>query len=312
MTRGASLPSVSVIVPCYNAVRTIGETIDSALAQVGAKVELIAVDDGSSDGSASVLRGYGDRITAVFGPNRGASAARNTGAARASGDWLVFLDSDDLLVSGTLAQRLATAERKGATVVICDWEDFDDGREDCSRPRRIDVEALMRDPQTAIARNVWAPPAAVLYSREIVDRIGGFREDLSVIQDARYLFDAAYRGAVFAHDPHAGARYRVLPGSLSRRSPARFWGDVLHNGQQIEALWRAAGGPDADQRQVLIDIYDQAARGLFIAGEPTFAEAAVGQNRLGGGTRYVLAAATLSRWIGQDKARRVMGLVARG
>src|SRR5204862_7888510 len=149
VTRGASLPSVSVIVPCYNAVRTIGETIDSALAQVGAKVELIAVDDGSSDGSASVLRGYGDRITAVFGPNRGASAARNTGAARASGDWLVFLDSDDRLVSGTLAQRLATAERKGATGVICAWEDFDDGREDCSRARRIDVEALMRNPQTA-------------------------------------------------------------------------------------------------------------------------------------------------------------------
>ena len=171
---------------------------------------------------------------------------------------------------------------------------------------------MLRDPQTAIARNVWAPPAAVLYSRGLVQRIGGFREDLPVIQDARYLFDAAFHGAVFAHEAHVGARYRVLPGSLSRRSPAKFWGDILHNGQQIEALWRAAGGPDAEQRQVLIDIYDQAARGLFTAGEPSFAEAVAGQKRLGGGTRYALVAERLSRWIGQANARRAMKLFSPG
>jgi glycosyltransferase involved in cell wall biosynthesis len=305
-------PTVSVVIPCYNAAATIGATIDSALGQDGVTLEVIVVDDGSSDASAEVLAAYGDRITAVFGPNRGASAARNTGASRARGAWFVFLDADDLLVPGTLSQRLETVARTGATTVICDWEDFDDGREDVLRPRQIDVESLLREPQTAIARGAWAPPAAVLYSRAVVEGIGGFREDLPVIQDARYLFDAAYNGAVFAHDPHPGARYRVLPGSLSRRSPARFWSDVLRNGQQIEALWRKAGGPDADQRQVLIEIYDYAARGLFTAGEPAFAEAVAGQKILGGGTRYTLAADRLSRLIGQANARRALSLVTRG
>jgi glycosyltransferase involved in cell wall biosynthesis len=273
---------------------------------------VIVVDDGSTDASASVLTGFGDRIRAVFGPNRGASAARNTGIGQAGGEWFVFLDADDLLTPGTLERRLETAARAGAEVVICDWEDFDDGQEGPGRPRSIDAAALASDPQGAIADGLWAPPAAVLYSRDVVHRIGGFRDDLPVIQDARYLFDAAYHGAVFSHDAHLGARYRVLAASLSRRSPARFWGDVLHNGQQIEALWRASGDLDPEQRRILIGIYDNAARGLFTAGDSAFADAVQGQQRLGGGTRYSLAAAKLSRWIGQDNARRAMNLVRPG
>ena len=115
--------------------------------------------------------------------------------------------------------------------------------------RSVDVEALAADPEVACATRFWAPPAALMYRRSLVDKIGGFRPDLPVIQDARFLFDAASHGAGFARSPHVGAFYRVRPQSLSRRDPARFWRDVLLNGTQIEALWRrAAASPPTGAR----------------------------------------------------------------
>src|SRR5712692_4310322 len=69
--------------------------------------------------------------------------------------------------------------------------------------------------------------------RSLVEKIGGFREDLPVIQDARFLSDATYHGASFVHSPHLGARYRISLQGLSRRDPARFWRDVLLSGRQI-------------------------------------------------------------------------------
>ena len=127
--------------------------------------------------------------------------------------------------------------------------------------------------ELACATRLWAPLAALMYRRSLVAEIGGFRRDLPVIQDARFLFDAARHGARFARSPHVGACYRVRPQSLSRRDPARFWRDVLLNGTQIEALWRARGGLAADQRAALADIYNGAAHGLFRARDPGFRDA---------------------------------------
>jgi glycosyltransferase involved in cell wall biosynthesis len=297
---------ISVVIPCYNAAATLAETVESALSQA-TPVEVIIVDDGSTDASREVITGFGDRVTALFGPNRGASAARNSGIGLAKGDWFVFLDSDDLITEGSFARRLACADRTDADIVICDWEDFEDGGPVLGR-RAIDPQALAGDLEVAVSRGMWAPPAAVIYRRRVVEAVGGFREDLPVIQDARFMFDAARTGARFSHDDHLGARYRVMTQSLSRRSPAKFWGDVLLNGQQIEALW---GPVEGERRQVLIDIYDQASRGLFRAGDARFAEAVEAQRRLGGSTRYTRTATLLSSLVGQGLARRAMSLVSR-
>ena len=64
------------------------------------------------------------RVRVLTGPNRGVSAARNRGIAETAGEWIVFLDADDLLIPGTLRRRLETAEATGADVVVCDWQEF--------------------------------------------------------------------------------------------------------------------------------------------------------------------------------------------
>jgi glycosyltransferase involved in cell wall biosynthesis len=100
-------PQFSIVVTCYNYARYVGQAIESALAQTYADVEIIAVNDGSTDGSGAVLASFGDRITLIEQVNRGQIAAANRGYAACRGDIVLFLDADDLLLPGALAAAAA-------------------------------------------------------------------------------------------------------------------------------------------------------------------------------------------------------------
>jgi len=91
-------PTISLVIPSYNRADLIAQTIDSALAQREPFHEIIVVDDGSTDHTASVLAAFGDRIKVMFLANGGVQHARNAGAAEASGDYITLCDSDDLLI----------------------------------------------------------------------------------------------------------------------------------------------------------------------------------------------------------------------
>lgn len=305
---------VSVIVPAYNAAATLAATLESAFAQ-DIPVEVLVVDDGSTDGSLAVARSFGPQVRVLTGPNRGASAARNIGMKETEGTWIVFLDADDMLEPGTLSQRLAAAKTANADVVICDWLELrDDGCGGVApgARRSIDWSALEADAELATAVHVWATTAAIFYRRALVETIGGFRPDLPVIQDARLLFDAAHHGARFARSDHVGARYRVLAQSLSRRDPVRFWRDVLANGAQIEALWRMRGALTPRQEAALSGIYNNAARGLFAAESVDYFSAVARQRALHNSMPlHSRIAAPLARKVGLPRARRILAWVGR-
>lgn len=105
-------PTVSVVIPAWNRERVIAEAVDSALRQSLPPREVIVVDDGSTDGTAEALARYGSRITVLRQANAGVSAARNAGIARARGDWVAFLDSDDVWTP----ERLALLARDAVAV----------------------------------------------------------------------------------------------------------------------------------------------------------------------------------------------------
>jgi glycosyltransferase involved in cell wall biosynthesis len=88
---------VSVIIPSYNAELYLREAVESALAQSYPHIEVVVVDDGSTDGTAAVINSFGQRVRAVNKPNGGTASARNAGARAATGVWSVFLDADDRL-----------------------------------------------------------------------------------------------------------------------------------------------------------------------------------------------------------------------
>jgi GT2 family glycosyltransferase len=314
--------SVSVVIPAWNAAGTLGQTIRSALGQRGVD-EVIVVDDGSTDDTAAIARAFGAQVRVESIPNGGVSRARNHGFSLATGEWVQFVDSDDQLLPGTIDRRLAVGA--DADVIVTDWVEFTDDAELCDHAslcrRSSDWTAMAAvGAEVACATSFWAPPVAVLYRRAVVERIGGFRKDLPVIQDARHLFDAALAGARFAHVAEVGAAYRVQAGSLSRRDPAAFWRDVLLNGMQIRDAWRARGALDAAKARAVADIFTSAAHGLFHAGEASWREAyemakAVGGVRSPRWRAYrVLEACTghhgaLRVMAGLRRARRVLGRV---
>lgn len=112
-----SRPSISVIIPTYNRAGIVGEAIESVLGQSHPPDEVIVVDDGSTDDTLRVLEAFGGRIIVVSQANAGAAAARNAGAARATGDWLAFNDSDDRWSPDRVALLRADLAQAAPTVV---------------------------------------------------------------------------------------------------------------------------------------------------------------------------------------------------
>ncbi len=165
---------VSTIVPVYNGESTIAAAIDNVLNQNFDATEVIVVNDGSTDGTALILRGYGSKIRVVEQSNRGVSAARNAGAAIARGDYLAFLDADDEWLPGKLAKAVLALDRNAAATLA--FSDFIQIGQDGSldQPSHIGRAPSMDD---LLARNWGILPSSVVMRRRVFERCGGFREE---------------------------------------------------------------------------------------------------------------------------------------
>ena len=109
---------VSVIVPAYNAAATIAGTVESVFAQTFRDFELIVVDDGSTVRTREILAGFGDRVRLIEQHNNGPAAARNAGARLASGEYLAFLDADDLWRPTMLARAVAELDADSSSTLV--------------------------------------------------------------------------------------------------------------------------------------------------------------------------------------------------
>ena len=155
--------------------------------------------------------------------------------------------------------------------------------------------------ELACATRLWAPLAALMYRRSLVDVIGGFRRDLRVIRMAGFCSTQHGMGAVRALAACRGGYWVPAP-SLSRRRSGRFWRDVLLNGTQIEALWRARGCLAADQRAALADIFNGAAHGLFRARNPGLRDAIAYVAQVGAADRLAQSVAQLVSDVSSQRA----------
>lgn len=120
-------PKVSVVIPAYNAQQYLGETLDCLAVQTLREIEVLVVDDGSADSTPEILREYSEKypfIRAIRQENAGVAAARNRGIQEAAGEYLYFLDSDDLIEPDALEQLYQTARQHEAELVICKIQNF--------------------------------------------------------------------------------------------------------------------------------------------------------------------------------------------
>lgn len=161
----AGAPLVSVIIPAYDRERLVGDAIDSVLLQ-DVPLELIVVDDGSTDGTADAIRAYGDVLRYHHQENRGIAGARNAGIALAQGEFLAFLDSDDVWMPEKLAHQFAALDANPELeAVFGHAEQFYDDAVDDEFRRRHPIK-VQNAPATL--------SAAMLIHRAAFDRVGPF------------------------------------------------------------------------------------------------------------------------------------------
>jgi glycosyltransferase involved in cell wall biosynthesis len=181
MIKIEKIPQVSVIIPTYNRGRIIEEAVDSALAQDYKDFELIVVDDGSTDNTSEILASYGDDISVFFQKNKGVSAARNRGITEASGQFIAFLDSDDLW----LPQKLSTQVeffRQRPDALICQTEEVwvRNGIRVNPKQRHKKPSGMIFKPSLELC---LVSPSAVMIRRDLLDKTGNFDETLPACED---------------------------------------------------------------------------------------------------------------------------------
>ena len=174
-------PRVSVIIPTYNRSWCLSEAIDSVLSQTFQDMELIVVDDGSTDETPALLSRYDDRLRCLRQTNQGVSVARNHGIQAANGALIAFLDSDDLWQPDKLARQVDFFDRQ-PDALICQTEETW-----IRRGVRVNPKHRHRKPSGWIFEPSLAlclvSPSAVMMRRELLEEMGGFDESLPACED---------------------------------------------------------------------------------------------------------------------------------
>lgn len=236
---------VSIGVPCYNCARFLAEALASAFAQTHASIEVIAYNDGSSDGSLDLLRGVSDpRLVVIEGvQNAGVASARQAIKTRARGDYLIWLDADDRFDAERIAVLLAEARASGADLVIDNARLIDEAGDPLPGVRRVrDVVAAEPHFTRIFERNAMLPHP--LISRRCFSAID-FDAMLSTSEDYDYWLRCSLAGFTFRRVDRVLMDYRITAGSLSadpaasRAALARIL--AKYPVARIEALYRERG-----------------------------------------------------------------------
>jgi peptidoglycan/LPS O-acetylase OafA/YrhL/glycosyltransferase involved in cell wall biosynthesis len=206
-------PKISVVIPAYNASAWVAEAIESVLAQTVPPHEIIAVDDGSTDGTREVLAKYGDRVKVVTQENQGVAAARNHAARVSSGDWIAYLDADDVWHPRKLElQSAAILQRPDVGLLGTRAGDVQGvGNAVKQTPRLAPLEWT----QLAVKNHFTA--SSVMVRRELLELAGGFDTELHGPEDYDLWLRVTEmtRSAVLETEL---VGYREVPGSLGRRA----------------------------------------------------------------------------------------------
>lgn len=202
------MTAISVIIPAYEAARTLGETLESVLRQTTPVTEVIVVDDGSTDRTADVALSFSG-VRLLRQKNAGPGAALNTGAAEASGDFLVFLDADDLLMADAVASHLACfVDNAEADAAVGFMEEFVCPSEDAAAATEFRPRACQPG---------WLSGATALRA-ETFRRVGLFDAKLRAGHWIDWMDRAKLAGLRFCVHDTIVLRRRLHSGSLSMKS----------------------------------------------------------------------------------------------
>lgn len=212
---------VSVVMPVYNGAAYLEQAVASVLAQTHDAVEVVAVDDGSTDDTGRLLDEFearDPRVRVFHVENGGPSAARNVALRAIEGDYVAFLDADDWFLPGKIERQLAALDaHPEVDLVYSDHQEYDSASDRFYDIRRGDPPIPMAE---VLVYRPWFAPIAPLLRRRLVDAVGGFDETLRAAEDWDYWLRCA-RECAFVYAPGTVAVYR-LHGAQSHRHRERM------------------------------------------------------------------------------------------
>jgi glycosyltransferase involved in cell wall biosynthesis len=270
------MPAVSVVIPCYNHAEYLGEAIDSVLGQTHQELELIVVDNGSTDASLSVARSYTDPRVKVLTqcPNRGAHWAINQGLAEATAPYLSILNSDDIYHPERLERVVGQLESKkgpalvGTYLQVIDSSSLPLGNTPKRGPETLPPwklehpeRSFRRDPDLRVAlltENYWATSSNFAFSREAYEMVGEFRA-LRFTHDWDFALRLSELGSLHLL-PEVLLQYRIHPENTIRKDPVGMifeilWCQCVHLPRQVKTEWFETEEPSIRVDQMLHSLY---------------------------------------------------------
>ncbi len=242
--------TVSVIIPCFNAAPWIRATLTSVVSQSYEDMEIIAVDDGSTDATPEIISNEFTSVRLIRTANHGASAARNLGTSESSGDFIQYLDHDDLLAPGKIVRQIHALNDSDGDVAYGAYQEID---EQGMALLNVKGDWPMDNP-TADLLNRWWPTGAYLFRKGIVAAVGSWDVRFVIVQDQRFVQECSILGAKFVYCPGLAAFYRLVRNSPSKNKimVAR---DLYKNAIEIRALWDSRGESTEEGRFALMQSF---------------------------------------------------------
>jgi glycosyltransferase involved in cell wall biosynthesis len=211
---------VSIIIPAYNAEPYLAETIQSCLDQTHPAVEIIVIDDGSSDGTRRVAENF-PAVRYFHQTNAGPAAARNHGIRQAHGEFLQFLDADDILLPDKISHSLQVFQAyPDCGLVYCNYEfrsqDLSHRLDDATKTVKVLPQSEMLNYLIRTGTTLFGIHCALIRA-EAVHAVGGFDEGIIITEDWHFWVKLAAQGVIFRHLDETLVWYRTAPGSLSQQ-----------------------------------------------------------------------------------------------
>lgn len=203
---------VTFVVPLHNKREFLGETLESIASQTLQNWEAVVVDNNSTDDGAQVALAFGDpRIRVISSAPVGVSATRNAGITQAKGEWVCFLDADDLISPEYLESQLSAAGEKGVDVAVCHYRQFRNNK--MTDAKRVDSFDEARPLESILAASIVycpGPQHIFMVKRRLLERGITWSSDLDALlgEDCAFWFEVLHRGTV-AFNKEAPALYRI-------------------------------------------------------------------------------------------------------
>jgi glycosyltransferase involved in cell wall biosynthesis len=258
---------VSVVVPAFNAGSWIAETLTSVRAQTYSQIETIVVDDGSSDTTVDIATASGAQVVRTSGAGPG--GARNAGLAKARGEFIQFLDADDLLATGKIARQVAVLRDSGADVA---WEPYHELVPVSDAPNAVFTVGRRTVPDlgadlaaSLLTARGFVQIAAMLVRRSARTDAVWFVPGRDVVEDVRFTVALAMAGARFvsSESDELGLLFRQhMEPRYSTRPIASFARGCAENAVWAQEYWEQHGGLTPARRSALSEAYAFAARQL--------------------------------------------------